>query len=207
MRILARQARRFDWLRALGLTLAALVSVDVHELLAQEVAIPVDVHVPLLMKILNYDRSLPDKVHGEVTVGLLYQSGYRTSANVADEVRAAVAQLPEDILGGFPVHLVTIDLDKTEDLGKALADLRLHVLYVTPMRAVDLAMVLRASQVAQILTMTGVPQYVETGVAIGIDRRGERAQIVVNIAASRAEGADLSAQLLKLARVVKPKGR
>jgi hypothetical protein len=47
-----------------------------------------------------------------------------------------------------------------------------------------------------------VPRYVETGLAIGVDMKGERPEIVINLAASRAEGADLTAHLLKLARLV-----
>lgn len=199
----AGHAWRFGWLVVAWLAVVALT--DVPRLPAQELAISVDVHVPLLMKILNYDRSLPAKLHGQINVGLLYQGKYRTSANVADEVRAAIAQLPEDALSGYPVNLVAIDLDKTDDLGKALVEHQVQVLYVTPMRGADLAMVVQVSQVAQVLTVTGVPRYVEAGVAIGIDRKGERSQIVVNVAASRAEGADFSAQLLKLARVVKQK--
>lgn len=174
---------------------------------AQEVAIPVEVHVPLLMKILNYDRSLAAKVHGDIPIGVLYQGKYRTSSTVADEVRTAIAQLPDDALSGFPVRLIAIDLDKTENLGRELVSQGVLVLYLTPMRAVDLDVVLRASRDAQVLTVTGVPEYVETGIAIGIDRRGERPQIVINLTASQAEGADLSAQLLKLARVIKQKGR
>jgi hypothetical protein len=175
----------------------------VPPLLAQDIAIPVEVHVPLLMKILNFDRNLPMKVQKQVVVGVLYQERYRTSAHVAEEVRAALAGLPEDTLGGFSIQAVPIDLDQADDLGAALTRRRLHVLDVAPIRAVDLEMVARASRTAQILTLTGVPRYVETGLAVGIDRRGERPQIVVNVEASRREGADFTAQLLKLARIVK----
>jgi hypothetical protein len=77
-----------------------------------------------------------------------------------------------------------------------------RVLYVSPLRAVHLEDVALVSRAAQITTVTGVPRYVETGLAIGVDLKGERPQIVVNLAASRAEGADLTAHLLKLARVV-----
>jgi hypothetical protein len=51
-------------------------------------------------------------------------------------------------------------------------------------------------------TVTGVPHYVEDGLGIGIDLRGGRPEIMVNLVASRAEGGDLDAQLLKLARIV-----
>ena len=47
---------------------------------------PVAVQIPILVKMLNFDRKLPERTGGRLVVGVLYQSGYRTSANVADEV-------------------------------------------------------------------------------------------------------------------------
>jgi hypothetical protein len=71
------------------------------------------------------------------------------------------------------------------------------------LRAFDLRIVTSISRQAGVRTVTGVPRYVEGGLGIGIDLKGERPEIVVNLAASRAEGADLDAQLLKLARIVR----
>jgi hypothetical protein len=98
---------------------------------------------------------------------------------------------------------VGIDLDRTPNLAAALARLQVAVLYVSPLRAADLRTVTGACRGAGVITVTGVTDYVETGLAIGIGAKGERPEIVVNLAASRAEGADLNAQLLKLARIVK----
>lgn len=171
-------------------------------LAAQEVAVPVDVQVPLLVKILNFDRNLTTRAHGEVVLGVLCQGKYRTSADVAGEVQREARRLAGATIGGLQVRVVVIDLDETPDLVAALHRLHVTVLYVSPLRAVDVGSVTTASRAAQVTTLTGVPRYVETGLAIGIDMKGERPQIVVNLAASRAEGAELNAQLLKLARIV-----
>ena len=76
------------------------------------------------------------------------------------------------------------------------------MLYVSPLRATPLRDVITASRAMRVTTVTGVPRYVESGLAIGVDMKGERPEIVINLAASRAEGADLTSHLLKLARVV-----
>jgi hypothetical protein len=52
------------------------------------------------------------------------------------------------------------------------------------------------------LTLTGVAEYVRAGIAVGIGVRDDRPEILVNLAAARAAGADFSAQLLLLARVI-----
>ena len=169
---------------------------------AQEVAVPVEVQVPLLAKVLTFDRKLASRPDEQLVLGVLYQGKYRTSANVAEEVREAVRRLPPDVVGGRRVRSVAIDLDRTPDLGAALAKHQVAVLYVSPLRAADLRHVTSVSRSAGVTTVTGVPTYVETGLAIGIGVKGEHPEIVINLPASRAEGADLNAQLLKLARIV-----
>ena len=54
----------------------------------------------------------------------------------------------------------------------------------------------------KIITLTGVPEYVNMGLAVGIDIRENRPQIVINMSAAKAEGADFSSQLLKLSKIV-----
>jgi hypothetical protein len=165
--------------------------------------VPVETQVPLLVKILNFDRNMMGRPDGDIVLGILYQRKFRTSANVAEEVREAVKRLPASAVGGRRVRSVAIDLDETPDLDAVLARQQVTVLYVTPLRAADLRLLMAAARTSRITTVTGVPEYVETGLAIGIGVKGERPEIVINLTASRAEGADLDAQLLKLARIVK----
>jgi hypothetical protein len=170
---------------------------------AQEVAVPVDVQVPLLVKVLGFDRKLASAAEEDLVVGVLYQGKFRTSVNVAAGVQEAIKRLPGSALAGRRVRGLGIDLDDTPTLGAALSRLQVSVLYVSPLRAVDLRAVMSACRSAGVTTVTGVTDYVETGLAIGIGAKGDRPEIVINLAASRAEGADLNAQLLKLARIVK----
>jgi hypothetical protein len=166
-------------------------------LLAQDVAVPVEVQVPLFIKILSFDRTLGSRPAGPLIVGVLYQGEYRASADIASQVRRALKDSGEDL------RIVSIDLDHTPDLLNALSHQHLHVLYVSPLRAIDLKTVTITSRQVGVRTVTGVPKYVEDGLGIGIDLKGERPEIVVNLLASRAEGSDLDAQLLKLARIVR----
>ena len=80
----------------------------------------------------------------------------------------------------------------------------IRVLYVAPLRAVAIGEVVAISRARKITTLTGVPEFVEKGIALGIALRAERPLILVHLAAARAEGADFNSQLLKLARVLFP---
>lgn len=190
-----------------ALLCAGVAALSAGRVSAQDTPVPVDVQVQIMVKILNFDRRLPERAGGRLTVGVLYQGRYRTSANVGGEVCRSLMALPPAALGALeslPVACVPIDLDRTPDLAAALKRERIQVLYVSPLRAVRIEDVVAVTRAGRVTTLTGVPRYVETGCAIGVDMKGDRPEIVINLAASRAEGADLNAQLLKLARVVGP---
>lgn len=173
----------------------------VAALAAQDMAVPVGVQLPLFVKLLSFNRNLAAQPSGPIVMGVLYQRKFRASANVADEVRRAAGRLTVADNGAM-LRVIAVDLDETPDLGSALNRLHLTVLYVSPLRAVDLESVAAATRKARILTLTGVPRYVAAGISIGIDLKGNRPDIVINLPAAKAEGADLDAQLLKLARVI-----
>jgi hypothetical protein len=98
------------------------------------------------------------------------------------------------------VSVVTIDLDR-DDLAAALTHSRATLLYVAPLRGADVQQLAGVARAAHVTTLTGVVRYVELGLAVGVRLRGDRPRIVVNLAASRLEGAELAAELLKLADV------
>jgi hypothetical protein len=191
--------------RVTALLFAALFGIGAAGVTAQDTPVPVDVQVQIMVKVLNFDRNLPERLSGRLAVGVLYQSRYRTSTNVGSEVCRTLAQLPKQAMGAMeslPVTCVLIDLDQEPDLAEAVKRGRIQVLYVSPMRAYRLEDVVKVSRAAQVTTLTGVPRYVESGLAIGVDMRGDRPEIMINLPASRAEGAELNAQVLKLARVL-----
>jgi hypothetical protein len=162
---------------------------------AQEVPVPVRVQVPLFLRIMTFDRNLPARSSGDLRIAVLYQSRNRTSQVIADEVSRAIGSTPG-------AEAVGIDLDKVSDLRTALVESRARVLYVSPLRGIDIGSIVRVSRETGVTTITGVPRYVDEGIAIGLDLKADRPEIVVNLEAARAEGADFTAQLLKLARVV-----
>ena len=162
---------------------------------AQVPAVPVPLQFSLFFRIMTYDRSLPTRAAGGLVVGVAFQGRLRASALAAEE---ALQQTPPS---GFPypVRLVAIDLDSTADLAAALADC--DVLYVAPLRAYRVADISAAARARGILTVTGIPEYLDEGLAIGVDLRGDRPEILVNLAAARAERADFTAAFLRLATI------
>jgi hypothetical protein len=181
-------------LALLGLALGGIASPAA----AQQVAVPVEIQVPLLLKILAFNRSLADAAD-TLVVGIVFQHRNRASAAIGEEVRGLLAAAAR------PIRVVAIDLDETRDLRGTLLRESVRVVYVAPLQAVSVSTVTEATRGERVVSLTGVPRYVEQGLAVGIDLSDSRPRIVINLAASRAEGADFSAELLKLARLAGPK--
>jgi hypothetical protein len=179
--------------------MGALLSVGTSIMVrAQEMEIPVAVQLPLFLKVMSFDRQLGFRGGGTLVLAIAYQSGYRASEDAKDEAWRSAANVHE--VGGMPLSVVAIDLDR-EDLGDALLRSRVTLLYLTPVRGIDIKELGGVSRTAHVTTLTGVVRYVELGLAVGVRLRGDRPRIVVNLAASRLEGAELGAELLKLAEV------
>lgn len=186
--------RRGLALAVLGLGLGAVISPT----MAQDVPVPAAVQVPLLLKILTFDRRMAAAAE-PLVVGVVFQGRNRASAAIGDEVRMLLAA------SARPIRVVVIDLDETRDFRGKLVRESVRVVYIAPLRAVSVSTVAEATRGEGVVSITGVPRYVEQGLAVGIDMSDQRPRIVINLAASRAEGADFSAELLKLARLAGPR--
>ena len=163
--------------------------------------VPVEVQVPLLLKILAFDRALTSTKSDSLVVGVVFQGRNRTSSDIGAEVRGQLTAGGRQSVAGRSIRVVPIDLDATDDISAMLLRDSVRVLYVAPLRAVAISTVAAATRERLVVTFTGIPRYVEQGLSVGIDVNGVRPQIVINLPASRAEGALFSADLLKVARI------
>lgn len=158
--------------------------------------VPVELQLALFTNIWRLDRNFDSS--GVVTLVIVYQSGYRDSLLVKDDVVATVERLK------LPIRCIPLEVGSEELLQTQLSQVRNVVVYVTPLRSVDVGEIARISRSRGLRTVTGVPEYVDEGIAVGIGERKARPLIIINLRGARAEGSDFSSQLLGLARIVGP---
>ena len=166
----------------------------------QEMSLPVGLQVQFLFKILSFDRSQEVRLRKGVTVGVLHQSLVRSSYLAAEEFENAVTGSPASFPGS--VEVVRVEMGPEADLMRQLNALKVDVLYVAPMRSVEIRSVAEACRAQGILSFTGVEAYVREGVAVGVSRQGGKPVVLVNLTASRAAGSEFSSQLLRIAEVI-----
>jgi len=164
--------------------------------------VSVDVQIPLFLKILTFDRNLNSRAGDEVVVGVVYQRKFKNSVNVRDEVMDVITKSPIKSIRDIPVRFVAIELEEGSALGSVFSANEIDVIYVTPLRGIGMDMITKWSRQLHLTTITGVEDYVEAGVAIGIGIKGDKPQIIINLRAAREEGVDFTSQLLKLARIL-----
>jgi ABC-type uncharacterized transport system substrate-binding protein len=158
--------------------------------------VPVDTQVAVFRNIWKLDRNVDGAK--EMTLGIVYQENYADSVAAKDDFIAAMAKQ------NLRVTIVSIESSTDDRLSKRLHDVEADVIYVAPLRAVDVSAIGRISRFRRMRTITGVPEYVEQGLAVGVGIRKDRPLIIVNLEQSRAEGSSFSSQLLALARIVGP---
>ena len=161
---------------------------------AETSPIPVAVQLLLFGKIWMFDRSVAGNDH--LVVAVLYQSTLRSSAEAKDQLIEAVRA------GGLKIRCIPVALDDIENVSRELQHVNADVFYVTEMRGISIPDIARISRARHIKTITAVDGYVEAGVAIGLRVRNDKPSIVVNLSAAKAEGSDLTAQLLRLSTII-----
>jgi hypothetical protein len=171
-------------------------------LFAQEIAVPIEAQIPLLCKVITYDRDLKKRAGGELVIAVLYQRKFKSSLNIKDEVVGALEKMEILTDTNLRLRCVAIELIDEKNLLQELVSKEVDVVYLTPTRAFDIDSITLVTRERHVLSLTGVPDYVGAGISVGVAAKGEKPQILINRVAAQEEGADFSSQLLKLAKVI-----
>jgi hypothetical protein len=148
--------------------------------LAEDMPVPPELQVAIFKKVFNYDKTIPG---GAPKMLVAFTD---SSAAIKDQVVKA-----------FKESGVTVTAAKADQLAGALEGV--NVLYIAPG-------VTGAKQICQkngILSITGIPSLVESGEAsVGLAVVDSKPKIIVHLGRLKAEGHDMSANLLQLAKII-----
>jgi hypothetical protein len=170
--------------------------------LSQEMATPPKLQFKLLSRILTFDRSINTQRGNVLVIGILYQGGVVSSVDAGTEFLDEALHYDSSATG-LSIRCVGIDVGTVRDIAAAIRKESVDLLYVTPLRSIDIGTIGEVSARLKILTFTGVPEYTETGVAVGLDLKGGRPEIIINLPQAKREGADFDSQFLKVARIIR----
>jgi hypothetical protein len=195
--------RTSHWRRFVAIAIVCLVGAG-QAAAAEAMPFPADVQIALLLKVLTYDRSFQYKAKSGVTIGVVYVPTDPDSVKAKDEVLKTLARVSDRTIKNLPIKYVALENKDAASLEKAVRANRVNVFYIAPGNAAGLQGLLKMSKTFAITSATGVPEFVDRGVAIGIGIKADKKpDILINLPASRNEGSDFDASLLRIARVLK----
>jgi hypothetical protein len=179
-----------------------IVSISAIAAFCQDMQVPIEQQVPLLAKILSFDRNLAKRAENEIVFAIVYQKKFRKSYDAKINFEETVGRLSLTKVDSLPIRFISIDISDDTNLSTALEKNGVNVLYMAPIKAIKIDEITAMSRRLQISSLTGVADYVDKGVAVGIGAKGDRPEIIINLAAAKAEGINFNSQLLKLAKII-----
>ncbi len=165
--------------------------------------VPARNQAQLALRVLIFDRNLKGRSSEVVRVAVVYQAGDASSEAERDALLAAYQEAAKGLVAqGMPVAVEAVAWRGAADLATHLAARRCAALHAVRALAPVAEELARAARTARSLAFAPTLEMVSAGLAAGLVSRGERAGLVLNLAASRAEGADLDPALLQQAEVI-----
>jgi hypothetical protein len=158
----------------------------------------------LLLRILAYDHNLGSRADNKtVTIVVVSKTGNSESEDTASELISVIRDIAKTTtLANNAIRVSRLAFsDKTFDAD--VEQIKAAALYVAPGLADNLGTITATTQNRKILSFAGSTNYVASGVSVGFALEEGHSQILLNLPASRREGADLDFALLKVAKIVK----
>jgi hypothetical protein len=170
---------------------------------ADSMPVSPDLQIPLILKVLTYDRHFENRASSELKVGIVYSPDNVASARANTAIAGVFQTFSDKTVKNVVIRYMSVGFTTEEALERFAQANKVNVFYIAPGNARNLATLLKISGGQQIVTTTGVPEYVEQGVAIGIGVRQDKPQILINLPSSKSAGVEFDASLLRIARVIR----
>lgn len=163
--------------------------------------VPIDKCAPILVRALAYDRALRARAGDSVTLAVVYHPGTPSSVSEASTAVSAFKKLESLTVQGLPFRVVRLAYGP--DLSAKLASEGVDALFLADGLSSEVNALTAITRRNKIVTLATDESDIRAGAAIGVAFASGKPTLMVNIAASKAEGADLSSELLRLARVIR----
>lgn len=149
--------------------------------------------VVLILKTLTAERSVLPGSPSRITIGIILDRENAGSLRRARAMASEFVAAQEHLDRRIDVSMVEVRDGMVSDPKGA------QVVYVTPVGSGSIEPIVQWTRRHRLLSFTSVAEYVERGLAVGVESKGK---IIVNRTACRAVGAEFSSRLLRVARVI-----
>ena len=169
--------------------------------LGEDISVPVALQVELLDRLLWYERGLQKSPKVPLTVLIVSRAKDNASVRAAGQLAAQLARMKS--LGGREFAQQRVVYESPEQLKRAVAEQRSYLVYFAPGFEDVLSAIASQLRGMRVLTVSALGGDVERGAVLAFELASSKPRVVLSLTRGRAQQLDFSAQLLRVARVVK----
>jgi len=171
--------------------------------LAEEEEVLPSRQVVIIMRALAYDENLKIRAGTTINLGILYKKGHARSERMASTMAKAFGALASTQVAGLPITVSRVAYGSAEGLAKALGAAGIDTLYACEGLESEVRAITEVSRKARTLTVGSSQEQVRQGLSLGVFQIEGKTTILLNLPASRQEGAAFAPDLLRLATVIR----
>ncbi len=168
---------------------------------AQHIKVPMDLQIKIIPKILSLDKNFKERIKENYNFGIVYSSKQRNSVQTKDYFINSLTT-KNMVVKKSKVNPVLIDLAQITNIKKFFIDNRIDVIYITPIRGVDISVITEICKEEKILSLSGVLDFMANDISVSFDVQGKKIQIIINNKAAIKEGTKFSSRLLRIAKLI-----
>jgi hypothetical protein len=168
---------------------------------AEAISVPIALQIELLNRLLHYERGLQRGSDEVLSVLVLVRARNNESVRAAGQIEAQLAR--EKSLGGKKLAYDRLLYETPEQLKRALVQRKVYLLYLAPGFEDVLPAIATTLRGVRVLTVSTSGADVARGAVLGFELVSSKPRIALNLPRARDQHMDFSAQLLRIARVIK----
>lgn len=167
----------------------------------QRVKAPIELQLRIIPKILSLEKNLAQSKEKFFNVSVLYSKDQRNSAQVFESFIKSVNELGIAIKDK-EATVLPFDISSKGNFRSFISNNKIKLLYITPIRGIDITEITKICKEEGVLTITGVEEYSINQVSVVLSLEDNKLQIMISQKSSKQEGADFSARLLRIAKLI-----
>lgn len=173
----------------------------VVDIFSQSISTPVEVHYPIMLKSIEYDRNLSSR-NSIVKIGILFQEDYRTSLNVKNSILEYIEKNKNIISSRISFEFLPVNFTNINDLKSRIETEKFYAMYVCPLRSANIESIGIILIENKVLGLSGVSSYIKNNLSLVVDLYNNKPQIVIDLKNSKESNVDFNSNLLKLSKVL-----
>lgn len=163
---------------------------------ARSADVPASVQAALISKTASFDRNFAARAGPRALVIIVQASDDADSAKEAASIHSALSQLPT--IGSLPHEELRVTYTGASALAELARTRRAAIVYFGSGLSDQIPAIRSAFSSVNVLTFGSDPDYVPSGIVLGVDLVSGRPKLVVNLAQARKQKVALPASVLRL---------